>query len=212
MRKIEAYGTRYLVEHDPIELTVKGSDKVVAYTCGKCKIVMQQGTAEYHCGTALCQECDEPAAKHRTLCDKHMADKQHAKQLEVFNKAKKIKWEDYGGECIYAEGCGDEYFLDFDNFTSWADDAVFDDPDYEFPEYAFACLPKKLKIDAQDVFEHAISDHHDGAGELVTAQQIAELQTMLDKWCEETGVVTYIEDKSQVVTLEGFFDNREADE
>lgn len=182
-----------------LELTLRGSDKVIAHACGVCHVVARsREDAERCCAPRLCSECggDMGNSFCRPCANRRIADAE-AKQYE---KATKIHCSDYSGP-LYADGIpegdwGDGYFSDEDALRG-----ACEQEGIEVPAYAWACSPRKLELDAKDVLESAADDHYEGALDRIPNEAIDELGAYLSAWCERHPVTSWYADHGRAVVL-----------
>ncbi len=81
-------------------------------------------------------------------------------------------------------------------WSSW-DEVPWEDYDFVYPTTKFA-----LRIQADDIIESAVEQHHEDAEDHIGTDERQVLQTFLDTWCENTGVVSYEQDDSRVMWRE----------
>jgi hypothetical protein len=197
----DSFGTRYYSHGiPPIELTVKGTDKVVAWACGKCRNVKHEDFVLACCaeGRICCKPgCDESTEySHFTVCNKHRAESEWEREREVFNKATKVSWRDYPDGWLYSEHFG-KYFASFEDLAMELSDT---DPE-DWPEYVYGCDKMELSLDARDIIENATQNFYEDAVEDLDEKS---LQIVLDHWVEAQKLEAYEANYNVAVTLEGF--------
>lgn len=204
MREVIYCGSRYRVEHEPIELR---NGDLVGYACGKCHTFTHKDCAEVHCAAKLCDKCDRQVIKPYLYCQEHAAESRAMAERLRFEKAVKVKYEEYEGVYLYIEDCGynNGYFGDVDELLDWIKDSLSDDPDFNLPTYAWACDEKKFRLDASDMIGREIEDHHEEAS--VPSAKVDELQRLLDTWCDSVGITSYVDNRHTAVLLDGLFDD-----
>lgn len=110
-------------------------------------------------------------------------------EQEWIEAARVVQFEDYQGYlCTY----GEEYFKDLA-----AVDSHFD----ERPEWLWGCYRTILNFDAQSIVENELCNHHEDAGSWLKREDVAELQELLDAWCEKQKVETWWLDRTVRVML-----------
>lgn len=198
---------------DPIELTVRGKDEVIAFACGKCHIVASspkqyvgddaveqaRESARLHCGPWLCA-CgagrDRYASKCRACRDVE-ADTRSAEQTAAaLAKAKRVAIDAYDVAMVYDDDAS-EYL--------WVDTLRDRIADGDAPSHVFGCTEVRFRLDAEDVITSELEsgDHHEGAGEWLEKGATEALQKALDEWAKEYAgsVVSYVPDYSVVIWL-----------
>jgi hypothetical protein len=197
----------YVSKEQPIPLfTIEGGEPK-GYLCGVCKAVrFDRRSALYCCGTAVCDDCGT-VTKDRifTCCDPCRQRRDAKSEADLFAKAKKVDWREYQGWVWLdgAGGCRNGYFDSVESLIEWIGDQLHDDPEFDLPDYAWACDEVKLSIDAGGVIESATEEHHEDAFEECDREG---LQKLLDEWCAEQGVVSYQYQHQCAVDLIGAFD------
>ncbi len=185
--------------------------KLRVWSCADCGAVYGSSTAEKsatECCAEMLHDCGQPVKKHYTSCDACMAKAQAAKEQKVFDKAEKIPWQDYDGDMVYSE-MGDAYYPDVDTMVDSEDD-----PPEDPPRWAWACTLLRLKFNASDLVNDQLEadDHHEDSAASIDDSDIAELQKLLDAWCEKQTVETWFPDYSRVVICDDIVDERLADQ
>ena len=215
-------------EKKPIRTIVdKESGKVVGYACGNCgtfyfSVTDEDGAKKNaercHSPNVVCTSCGgpiEPAyAACQSQCDacwRAAVERTNAEATEKervrFEKAPKVKFADYKGEYLYFRdyAIGNDGFLPVDGLEDY-----FEGDDEEMPSYAWACSGFILSMDAQSILDSALDDHHEDAGENVGAEDLKELQALLDAWCAKQSVTSYTP-TDEVVLLDELKSPKEVD-
>jgi len=159
--------------------------------CLYCNKILDRGTSQCNC---------EEASQERI-------NKRNNKDLETWNKAKKISLQEaiinrFG--MVYVDN-HDKYFS-VDEFKDW----LADNEDNEGKPIdrnslrIYSTYTMDLSIDASDIIENACSDLHEDAMDNISNKDEKELQTLLDKWCEDNkaGTTTYYADYKIGVMLD----------
>jgi hypothetical protein len=198
----------------PHEVCIKGSDKTIGYACPTChlfcspliyackwedalKAAYQHATT--CCADRMCSECGENMGSrsktHWLLCASCRSKKEAKREVERFREAKKIPLSEYTLGFLY---CLERFWDDADLLL---DEYAFDDE--ERPEYAWACEPFDLAMDATDLVSSELehSDHHEDAFDEVSSKSLARLQRYLDAWCKHVAVRSWAPDYRVAVLL-----------
>ncbi|KKN79968.1 hypothetical protein LCGC14_0334760 [marine sediment metagenome] len=195
---------------EPVPLNSEDG-KLHVWACGACAAAyggkLAEKTALECCAEMLC-DCGKPVdGKHCTSCYACRVKTQDAKEQALFDKAEKIPWREYDGEMVYSDR--QEFYPDVDSMVDAEDDPP-DDP----PRWAWACTSLKLKFNAMDLVNGQLEadDHHEESRSYIGDNDVAELQKLLDAWCEKQTVETFFPDYSRVVTCDDIVDERLADQ
>lgn len=192
----------------PIEVVVKGSEKVIGYACPEChmfcspsiyacKWEMALEAAHDHatrCCDRRCEDCGEKLEKksYYTVCNNCRSKRDAAKEAARFEKATKIPEAEYDG-WVYDEAT-EEYYPSVDEYRELVEDSA--------QTYLWATTANVgFSLDAGAIVESELenSEHHPDAYDDV--DDIEGLQTMLDAWCEKQTVTSYEVDYSRAVVL-----------
>jgi len=152
--------------------------------CTYCDKILNRGTSQ----------CDCEVSKQNRIQEKY------DKDLEIWNKAKKITYE---------QALIDNIMIYIDNYDKYImTDEIkeyLDDKESDFGEgksidrtmlWIYGTQTIDLSMDASNIIEDACSDLHEDAMDNISNEDQAELQTLLDKWCEDNkqGTTTYYAD------------------
>jgi hypothetical protein len=181
---------------DAKEFVKRGTDEVVAFYCGKCgKVHGSFAIAEQCCNQVLCR-CGKAAVGGYVVCPKCLVEAERRVEQARFDKAEKILIDAYDGDWIFSDAFHDDGFSP----TDQVEDALERMDPKDRPKYAWACKPFGLKrIDATDIIEHLLEDHHEDAWEQVDHDG---LQAVLDEWIKKQSVISYEPDYSKAVLLD----------
>ena len=148
-----------------------------------------------HCGDILdrssCQ-CNCEGAKEESIQERH------AKDLEIWNKAKKISYEEAIKDFIMIYIDNYDKYIMTEDLEEWIENQESDNEELishrSLRIYGTQILD--LQINAYDVIENACSDLHEDAMDNISDEDQKELQILLDKWCEENkqGTTSYYAD------------------
>lgn len=70
------------------------------------------------------------------------------------------------------------------------------------PREVNGCFSMGLSMNAEDVVESALEEHHENARDQIPNAEIDKLQKLLDAWCSEQKVATYFCDDSVIVEID----------
>jgi len=196
----------------PLELIVKGrgdsaDPETVAWACGECGVVCATETQAETCCFRRCEDCNavvELDRKHWLVCrgcqDKRFKAREADQEEKRIAKASRVSVASYAGEFFFWEGRGSDsgFFSSYEELVDYCDHW-----ESKLPDAVWACSPRPLRIDAQHIVEAAVcDDHHEGAYDEISSEEIDALQKLLDDWCDATGVVSYFPDYDVRVVLD----------
>jgi len=193
----------------PLALVTEDEQRLVAYACGKCGTVFpvwkdgdRLQAVEFAaaccapvpclggCGMLLSPKGLRRCAPCREQYD---AERERA----AYEKAAKLTPAQYGDGMVYRKGYGDDgYAPDLDSLLGQAEHAGI-----PRPAYVWACKPRPFKLDAQDIVDAGLQDHHDDAAEGISDRAMERLQEFLDLWCKEQDITTWDPDYSRVILV-----------
>ena len=145
-----------------------------------------------HCGKILdrcTSQCDCEQYNQERLNERHNKD------LETWNKAKKISFEEASEKYIMLYVSDYDKFINTNEFEDWLHDENFQlDEVKSLKVYGTHVID--ISMDAYSVIEDACSDLHEDAMDNIGDTNEKELQEFLDKWCEKNkqGTTTYYAD------------------
>jgi hypothetical protein len=200
---------------EPIELTKRGSDEIVAFACATCHIVAAstkgfggdieaaRKAASRHCGPFECATCGAHVRNaYDTACGACSFERDRVREEAQFAKATPIDPETYTGMVFDpSTRLGDEGFCgSYEEAVQEAHD--LDSEDGEVP-YVYACVPEGFgTIDAYDLVSNHLEheEHSQDAYEQVI--DLDELNAFLKTWCaKQTAVVSWWPDYSRVLMI-----------
>jgi len=154
--------------------------------CLHCGKILNRGTSQCDC-----EQYNQERLKER-----------HDKDLETWNKAKKIPFEEACEK--YTMLYIDEFdkYINVEDFEEWIHDKGYEEDEiHSLRVYGTQSID--LSIDASNIIEDACSDLHEDAMDNISDKDQKELQLFLDKWCEENnaGTTSYYADFSIRVNL-----------
>lgn len=129
-------------------------------------------------------------------------------------KAEKIPFSQYDGEPFYCERytSGDDseyYFNDLETLAECINEhywgaGVLHVPSFEdVPTHLWLCDRVPFKLTAENIIENELEhqEFFEDAIDHIKDGKMAELQTLLDKWCTEVNLGMYIESTKKVYVL-----------
>jgi hypothetical protein len=182
---------------NPIEVVIKSTGHTVGWACTKCNNMHTTAIYGGHRDASdeakrVAEECCEPSVcpcgsdchpYHKTcwMCQKGERDmKKHVR----YNTAPKLTLKQYlekhpNGMLAWGD---DEYARA---------DCVYDHAD-TMPEVVWCCDPVELRIDADNVLESVLDEHHEDAYDDC---DVPALQKLLDDWCAGQSVESWEQSK-----------------
>jgi len=152
-----------------------------------------------HCGKILIRgtsRCDCEEAK------KERIQEQCDKDLEIWNKAKKISFEEASEkyEMFYIH----EYdkYINVEDFEDWLYDSGYEEDEVKSLK-VYGTQAIDLSMDASNIIEDACSNLHEDSMDNISDKDQKELQKLLDNWCEnnKAGTTTYYADFTVGINL-----------
>lgn len=196
----------------PVEVVVRESGQLVGYACGECSRfhiapafldaegarLEALGNANRCCAPRACDTCQAPLGERRNLlCFPCEQKAREDRSRECFDAARKVDAAGYDGWVSWPDhGPNEGYFASVDDLLAYcADEGV------EPPAYVWGCLELAFQINAHDVIENALEEHHEEAKYKISDESIGELQEFLVAWCAKQDVKSYYEDRSTAVII-----------
>jgi len=186
-------GTGLQVDDNPFGLREENSKIHFPYKqqtirgCNHCYNGVQSKCL--HCGKILVRGTSRCDCKQSNL---ERLQEQYEKDVEIWNKAKKISYEQATNDfiMIYIENY-DKYLM-VEELEEWIEDKEDENDNLICREElrVYGTYIMELSIDASDIIENACSDLHEDARDNISVQEEEKLQTLLDKWCEDNGAGT----------------------
>lgn len=151
----------------------------------------------------LCVEgCGKLPYNYYTVCEecknKKQKEDQARKEKECFEKATKIKFNDYDGMFV-----DNEIVISKEDFADNLYYKVLDGDDY--PNYVYGTKKQAvIKIDFQDIIHSACEDGYEDMEDRIDYTGVNEIQDKIDKWIEKQGDYnySYSEDYKVIVLLD----------
>jgi hypothetical protein len=179
---------------NPIRLEGKLANGKPCYVwaCGECQLAREtEQEAEDCCKPKMC-ECGKPVEFPYTVCKQCREETQRKRDQAIYDKAKKVKWEDYDGSMLVCDR-DDKFYTD--------PGEIFDEHYEDPPVWAWGTYGKKLTIDAHEIVERALENDDACEESMECIPDLTELQKALDSVCAQIPE-TYWEDKTVVVMFE----------
>lgn len=204
-----------VTQREPREITLRGSDRTVAYICPSCSMLLSPdqyhgGTRQdrlaaarngaIHCCDARCQQCGTPVKKYHSRCcdcsEKRMAQERRAWAA----RAEPCTLADT--DWIYADGYGssygDGYFPSMDELVEWCRDEGVD-----LPAYVHPCNEITVSVDAAEIYERIDEEvaTEDSASERLSG--CAEFEAAIDAFnAANAGPMAWTADFRRVIILD----------
>lgn len=145
-----------------------------------------------HCGKIFkrgTSQCDCEIVKQERLKERHNKD------LETWNKAKKISFEEACEKYTMFYIDSHDKYINVDEFEEWIHDKNYEENELKSLRM-YGTYIMDLSMDADDVIENACSDLHEDARDNISVQEEKSLQILLNQWCENNsaGTTTYYAD------------------
>lgn len=192
-------GTGLQVDDNPFGLSSENSRIIFPHK-------IQTIVSCIHCYNGVqkkCLHCDQilDRSSYQCNCEKAREErkqKQYEKDLEIWNKAKKISYEQALNDyvMVYIENY-DRYVM-VEDLKDWIIYKEFDiEKSIELDKlWIYGTSEMELQIDASDIIENACSELHEDAMYNISDKDKKELQEILDRWCEKNkwGTTSYYPD------------------
>lgn len=172
--------------------------EIKAWKCDKCsKVWLDKQVADDCCkdkeGTNKCHVCGCDVNKPYIICS-------DCKEKERFEKAKKVKYNDYNVGCMWDEN-KDKYFWEKEDLEEdYYNDAFDNGEEPVCPEWCYGCTVIPFKVDIDCAIERASEDMHDEFENSMIVD-LKELYEFVENWNKKQSAVTYYMDYNTVVLL-----------
>ncbi len=210
---------------DPIELTIRGTDEVVAFACPKCSRICNQHLenpvsisaddlrrkklrlddahqAAERCCDRRCERCKTPIGSIRDTpyiyCKSCLAEHEREKEAAKYAKATKIDEADYSGWVNWEDrGYNNGYFESIDDLREWAAGEGI-----SFPKYVYACSTMNVpsRLDADDIL-CTVLENDEAFEDAIDCLDVDGLQKLMDDWLKTNTHPCYQEDSTRAVVL-----------
>lgn len=181
-----------------LDLVVSGSDKIVAYACGKCKYVKKDKASADKCCLPK-----EAVIVPRCACGNQLYHSNvkcyTCKEFDRLSAAVEVE---YDGNMVYYPNVpeGDGYFMFPEDLIDWWNDHQEDNGlDNPLPEFAFCTNPMPFRVDADSMLERALEEHHEDAYASLVDKDV--LFKFVHEWAEMQPVISYEVDYKRKVRL-----------
>ena len=166
-----------------------------------------------HCYNGVqskCLHCEEILSRGTSQCsceqyNQERLNERHNKDLETWNKAKKISYEQATNDFIMIYIDNYDAYIMTEDLEEWLVDKESDNEELISRRSLriYGTQSIELSIDASSIIEDACSDLHEDAMDNISDSDQKELQVLLDKWCEENkqGTTSYYADFSVGIIL-----------
>lgn len=140
----------------------------------------------------ICRVCGCEIGKYRTICNS-------CQEREFFNKAKKVKYSEYGQKAIYdINKC--KYYANKEQFK---EDYVQDGQEYEYPDRCFGCIEIPFEIDIDNMIEVAKGSMLDIEFDINRqAVDFNGLINYIKEWNDKQTAISYYTDYDTVVLVD----------
>jgi|HubBroStandDraft_5_1064220.scaffolds.fasta_scaffold15125_4 hypothetical protein len=169
-----------------------------AFRCGKC-LAGPYRSREQANDCCTCTECGIEKDARSSFCKPCWQKRDAAREAKAFAAATKIPLAEYGHSHVYAEGHGDEGYLDVDSIDDeWADGVGR-------PEYVWGCSDQDTPtFDLRDEIANRLSDeYHERVVESVLdgGDEVERAQALITQAMQRGH--GFMEDQSVAVLLSG---------
>jgi len=149
----------------------------------------------YNGAQSKCLHCGKILVRGTSRCDCKQSNlerlqEQYEKDVEIWNKAKKISFEQACKDYVMIYIDNYDKYLMVEELEEWIEDNKESEADQlimreELRIYSTQSI--ELSMDASNIIEDACSDLHEDARDNISVQEEEKLKTLLDKWCEDNG-------------------------
>lgn len=196
--------TNNVPEKAPLELCLRGEDKVIAYACATCRIVaLDQDEARFCCERRPCKRCGAPAeTRHALICrtcrEQELTDHDAKLHAELEAKAKRVLISEYKFGWVSTDPHGEE-----GSYLTVADAIE------RGLEWAWGCESQPWPT--FDVEEFVRGRFEDGYPEDAHEHvDMGPLQRAVDEWVSSLGECRFfIADETTLVDLRALRENHE---
>ena len=163
------------------ELVIKGTEKVVAYACGRCGLVFRDSfAAERCCPNYVCRYCGAVTDPYHLACDACW-------DLARLRKARRVSLAEYGIAMVCVEG---DRYLETEDVEPAVEEGEITQP------WVWGCDFTPFRLDIVSAMENELQDHHEDA----EFDHVDELEEFVERWNKkQTGGSYYIDHKTVVV-------------
>lgn len=195
-----------------IELVRKDTQETVGWKCSACgewALTVVRGLCDEEakrmideCCSKICRKCGGETKYPGRLCGACETKREAERELARYEKAKKVKLDEYEGEMLYFsdERVGREGYVDVSEIDDALERFVTEHKGEPSPPYAWATSTNKVQFNLGDTLLDVLNDEaHEDASDWVKWKLVEAAQVMVDHALEN--VTTYWEDHSVAVLL-----------
>jgi hypothetical protein len=196
----------------PIKIVVESIGRLVGYMCGECRTLYDTpdnfepsdaeewalSRAHECCVPRACDVCSIPLGRRfPASCSDCMFAEARKRKQNALDKATKVAAKDYDGGVFWSDvGPQEGYFVSVDDMLAHCEDEGVDPP-----AMVWGSRKVPFSLSAETILEHALEDHHEGAGEQITTAEGKRLQAFLDEWAEAQNINSFEEDRDIAVVV-----------
>lgn len=195
-----------------IQLFLPDNKPTDVWMCQQCKRLRSPAVdndpkagAERCCRPYVCSGgCGKelPYNQHRTRCDDCCRKDQEAKEHKAFEKAKKLKPEEWDGPVFDRH---DQFFMSLDDYF----DHYHEDEELKEGTYVWCAREIKFEPCVDNMIESALDNHHEDASDRISTAEMKRLEDFVDQWAKDQNILSYEPDGKQVVLIEPETSNAE---
>lgn len=192
---------------DAVVLVALGTECVCGFACPSCGSIYPTKGDEplarqraQGCCVRGCLDCGKSTSPGWSRCARCFHALQAPSDQSAIRSARRVLAEEYDDPVCWPGHVGSfgaGYFEDLSELLDYCEDH-----DLPVPGWVWACVAVPLRIDAQEVIDRALEEHHEGASEWLLSNGVRELQSVLDSWCRRQLVQTWLPDRSCIVVLD----------
>lgn len=186
-----------------VELFHADGTSAGVFYCSKCRYVgPSENVARTCCVPKVCEDCGEEYERPwaYVVCRKCHGVRSERQARERWEATPKVPGREWTGPLVTdgQEGYADGFWNSLDELESWLEDEGKTLQDVR----CYATRPVRMHGDADQIVEWMCEEQHEGAYGSISGEAVAELQGMLDAWCEKHGTVTRFEDESTALSFD----------
>jgi len=183
-----------------LELFLADGRSAGVFFCPQCFVVgRNREIVEECCAPKVCTRCgvEFPRNWLGNTCSRCQGVDFEERLQRAWDAAPKIDGDAWDGPIVtdHGEGSGDGYWSDLDSLRDWLEEEDLTLADVR----CYATQPIKMRMDADAIVEWSLDDHYEGAYDDISDTAKAELQALLDAWCEKHGVTSHVEDNRRAL-------------
>lgn len=193
---------------DVKELTFRGEDKVLLYACGDCgliyspKVYAFEETKQHEAARKSAEDCCTKPKQTCSVCCVEV--ESYWTMCAMHREQKKLKGiatipaDDWDGP-VQSDGVHGAWGEGYSGNVSELLEAChgYDD---EVPAYCWPCKSDALRLDPEQILEHATEQHHEDAHEQIVDAE--GFYSFIETWNDKQECVTWRPDHSRAVILD----------